>query len=140
MKTFPDVSRGDDEDGGADADALEQPLGVGDPHPDAAVRGRVADRGGVRGAVNADARRAQAYPAGAERVARAGRDRLQAARPGGVGRIPPRVPPLDDDVEAAERRRIAGLPGRNREDAPVAHGVVEVEPVGTAADDDYGTE
>ena len=36
-------------------DALEEPLGLGDPHADAAVRGRVADRGGIGRAVDADA-------------------------------------------------------------------------------------
>ena len=46
----------DDEDGRADRDLLEQPLRLGDLHPDAAVRGGVADRGGVGRAVDADAR------------------------------------------------------------------------------------
>ena len=65
-----------------------------------------------------------------------GRDRLLALRPVGVGRVPPRVLPLDDDLEAAERRRIARLAGGDAERAPRPHPVVEVEPVRAAPDDD----
>ena len=58
-----------------------------------------------------------------------GRDRLRVLRPVGRRRVPPRVAPLDDDLEAAERRRVARLPGGDSERAPQLHPVVEIEPV-----------
>ena len=94
-------------------DVVEQPLGLRDVHADAAVRDRVADRPVGRRAVDADAGRGESHPARAERIVRARRDRLLALRPRGVRRIPPRVPPLDDDPEAAERRRVCAS-GRSR--------------------------
>src|SRR5690242_12899158 len=63
----------DDEHGRADVDVVEQPLGLRDVHADAAVRLAVADAARVRRPVDADARRRDAHPARAERVARAGR-------------------------------------------------------------------
>src|SRR5689334_10967277 len=104
---------GDDEDRRADVDVVEEPLGLRDQHADAAVRGRVADRRGVGRAVDADAGHAEAHPARAERVARARRNRALARRPRRVRREPPRVPPHDDDAEAAERRRIRRLADGN---------------------------
>ena len=103
----------DDVDRRADVDVVEQPLGLRDVHPDAAVRGRVAERGRIGRAVDADARRREAHPARAERVARARRDRLRALRPRRVRRIPPRVLPLDDDLEAC-RAASGRSPGRSR--------------------------
>src|SRR5204862_1396170 len=49
-------------------------------------------------------------------------------------------PPLDDDLEPAERRRVRVLAGRNAERAPRPHAVVEVEPVRAAVDHDHGPE
>ena len=60
-----------------------------------------------------------AHPARAERVRRPGRHRLQPLRPRARGRrVPPRVLPLDDDVEGAARRRVDRLAGRDGERAP----------------------
>ncbi len=85
-----------------------------------------------------DARRAQPHPARAERVARAGRDGLEPLRPGVLGRrVPPRVPPLDDDLEMAQRRRVDRLSGGDREDPHEADALVEVEAVGAAVDHDH---
>ena len=63
--------------------------------------------------------RVQPHPARAERVVGPGRHGLQALRPGVLRRrVPPRVLPLDDDVEGAARRRVDRLAGRDREGAP----------------------
>src|SRR3954447_8506133 len=81
-----------DEKRRADRHMVEQPLGFRHEHPDAAVGGRVADRGRIGGSVDPDAPGREAHPARAERIAGAGRDRLQTLGPfGGRGRIPPRV-------------------------------------------------
>ena len=106
----------DDEDRRPDAHALEEPFGVRDAHADAAVRGGVADRGGVRGAVNADAAGAQS-PSSACRAGCSG--------PAGSARRPPPsrawadttkdCAPLTRMREAAERRRVRGHPGCHRE-------------------------
>ena len=53
----------------------------GDAHADAAVRGRVADRRGVRRAVDADVRRRDPHPARAERVPGPGRHGIGVLRP-----------------------------------------------------------
>ena len=122
-------------------DVVEQPLGVGDVHADAAVRGRVADRGVVRGAVDADAR----APRGPSSACRAG-----CPGPGGTGFSPLAqaefggyhhgFAPLDDDRPAPERGRVDRLAGRDAEDALEAHALVEVEPVRAAVDDDHRAE
>src|SRR6266480_8080381 len=49
-----------DEDRGPDVDLVEQPLGIRHVHADAAVRGGVADRGGVWRPVHPDTRRVEA--------------------------------------------------------------------------------
>src|ERR671936_2037798 len=134
------ISGRHDEDRRPDVDVHEQPLGVVDVHADAAVRDRVADRGVVRRAVDPDPRGGEAHPARAEGVARAGRDRLLALRPRRARRVPPGIPPLDDDLEAPERRWINALAGRDGEDAPGSHAVVEIELVRAAADHDHGSE
>src|SRR5256885_7818623 len=67
-----------DDDRRPDVDVVEEPLGIGNVHADAAVRGRVADRRVVGRAVDADARRGQSHPARSERIAGPGRDRLLA--------------------------------------------------------------
>ena len=90
--------------------------------------------------MDADARRRQPHPACAKRVARARRDRLLALRPRRVRRIPPRVLPLDDDREAAERRRILLLTGRHRKEATESHPAVEEQAVRVAPDHDDGAE
>ena len=126
--------------GAADAHVHEQPFGVRDAHADAAVRRAVADRGGVGRAVQADARRRDAHPARAERVARAGRHGLLARGPGRVRRIPPGVALLLDDLEArrpasgtatARRRRRA-----SRSFSPRLR--VERDAVQRAVDDERG--
>src|SRR5436190_11713461 len=132
----PELCR-DDVDRRADVDVVEEPLGLRDVHPDAAVRRRVAERGRVGRPVDPDARRREPHPARAERVARARRDRLRPLRPRRVGRVPPRVLPLDDDLEAAERRRVDRLARRDDERAPRLHAPVEEEPVRAPADDDH---
>src|SRR5712691_5412451 len=104
---------------------FEQPLRLRDVHADAAVRDRVPDRAVLRRAVDADPRRAEPHPARAERVSRTRRDRLLSMCPGRVRRIPPRVSPLDDDLEAAERSWVDRLPGRDLELAHDLHAVVE---------------
>src|SRR4051812_35947230 len=108
---------------------LEQPLRLRYVHADATVRERVADRAVLRRAVDADAGGAQPHPARAERVAGTGRDGLLALRPRRVRRIPPRVLPLHDDLELAERRRIDGLAGRDAELPYDLHAVVERQQV-----------
>ena len=113
---------GDDEHRRPDVDGVEQPLGVRDVHPDAAVRDGVADRGRVRRPVDPDAGRREPHPARAERVVRARRDRLLAPGPTRVRRVPPGVAPLDLDLEAPERGRVDGLA---RGDAEVAAQLVE---------------
>jgi MFS family permease len=65
----------DDVDGRPDFDLLEEPLRLGDRHPDAAVRSRVAERCRVRRPVDSDRVRREAHPARPERVPRSGRDR-----------------------------------------------------------------
>ena len=130
----------EDVDRRPDVDLIEQPLDLGDPHADAPVRDRVADRGRVGRAVDADSRRGDTHPARPEWIPRARRDRLRVLGPVGCGRIPPRVPPLDDDLVAPEGRRIPGFPGRDAERAPVLHPVVEEEPVQAAADHDHVAE
>src|SRR6185295_3253161 len=119
----------DDEDGRADLDALEEPLGVRDAHADAAMRGRVADRGGIRSPVDAYAGRREAHPPCAEWVARARRDRARPRSPRRVGRVPPGVLLLRDDRELPDRRRIDRLPDRDAEASAAAHvrPLVEVE-------------
>ena len=84
--------------------------------------------------------RRQAHPPRPERVAGARRDRLGALRPRRVRRVPPRVPPLDDDREAAGRRRVGGLAGG---DAERRHGFmpfVEVQRLRVAPDHDHRPE
>src|SRR5579862_7446903 len=135
----------DDEHRRADADALEEPLGVRHLHPDATVRGAVADGGRLIGPVDADAGRRQPHPTRAERVVRAGRNRLQAPGPRVLrGRIPPWIHPLDHDVERARRRRIDRLTGRNRERPPARERapcvLVEEQAVDAAVDQDCGPE
>src|SRR4029079_18482414 len=132
----------DDEDRGADLDTIEEPLRVRNTHPDAAVGGRVPDRGRVRSPVDSDSRGREAHPASAERVARARRNRARAGRPRGVGRIPPRVSLLRDDRELPGRSRVDRLPDRDAEARPEAHvrALVEVETMRPAADDDHRLE
>src|SRR4029453_15169347 len=55
-------------------------------------------------------------------------------------RIPPRVSPLDDDLEAAEGRRILTLSRSDREEAPVLRPAVEQEAVRAAPDHDHRAE
>src|SRR5215218_2718345 len=64
----------DDDDGRADVDVLEQPLRLGHPHADAAVRGRIPDRGSVRSPMDADGRGREPHPTRAEGVPGPGRD------------------------------------------------------------------
>src|SRR5439155_6879387 len=123
-----------------DLDVVEQPLGLRDVHPDAAVRDGVPDRT-VRGrAVKADTRGRQPHPARAEWIAGPRRNRLLPLRPRRVRRVPPWVLPLDDDREAAERRRILMLAGCNREEAAIMRPLIEEELVRAAADHDHWTE
>src|SRR5207244_1106506 len=51
-------------------------------------------------------------------------------------RIPPRVAVHRLDREMPERRRVARLPGRDREHPPQTHAVVEEQVLRVAADDD----
>ena len=81
----------------------------------------------------------KAHPARAERVARPGRHGLQALalptrRP--RRRIPPRVHPLDDDVERAGGGRVDRLAGRDGE-APQLPAVEVGEAVQAAVDQDH---
>src|SRR5947209_8913486 len=102
--------------------------------------GRVADRGGIRRAVDADPGSREAHPARSERIAEARWDRLLARRPGRVRRKPPRITGLDHDLPAAERGRVARLAGGDAEPTDVAHALVEVEMVRAAADHDHRPE
>ena len=105
--------RDDDEDRRPDLHVPEQPLGVGDPHPDAAVRGRVADRRGVGRAVDPDVRRRDPHPARAERVAR--------ARAGPDPRRPPSRTAADTTRGSAACSRSRSSPsGVGNADCPVA--------------------
>ena len=63
---------------------------------------------------------------------------LCAGGPRRVRRVPPRVHPLDDDVEAAARRRVGVLAGGDAERPPRLHAVVERERVRAAVDHDHG--
>src|SRR5437764_11119046 len=108
--------RRNDEHRRPDPHASEQPLGRRHLHPDAAVRLGWSDRPRLGGALAAAPRRAQPHPARAQRVARPGRDGLQPLRPRVLGRrIPPRVDPLDDDLEWAQPRRVVRRPRGDRE-------------------------
>ena len=69
------------------------------------------------------------------------RHRLQALRPGVLGRrVPPRVLPLHDDVERALRRRVDRLAGGDRERAHQPAAVEELQPVEAPVDHDHGPE
>src|SRR5579871_5034479 len=127
----------DDEDRRADAHLVVQPLRVRNLHADTAVRLGMADRPRLVRAVDADARRAQAHPARAERIPGPGRHRLQPSRPRILRRrVPPRVLLLDDDLELPERRRVDRLAGRDGERAYQVRPAEEDEPVLAAVDDD----
>src|SRR5436190_10116121 len=129
-----------DHDRRADVHVLDQPLGVRDVHADAAVRGGIADRGVVWRPVDPDALSRQAHPPRAEGVARPGRDRLEAARPRGVGRPPPRPQLHVDDRELTERRGIDRLARGDAERAGEVAADVVAELVHAASDHDHGPE
>ena len=122
-------------------DVVEQPLGVRDVHPDAAVRGRVAERGRIGRAVDAR-RRAPTGPSSASRAGCPG--------PGGIGFAPFAHGEsggyhhgsfhLTTISKLAERRRVDRLAGRDREGPPRLHALVEVEVVRPATDDDHRAE
>src|SRR3954451_5606963 len=78
---MPRSGASDDEHRRADVDVVEQPLGLGDVHADAAVRLAVADAARVGRPVDADARRGDPHPACAERVAGTRRNRALAGSP-----------------------------------------------------------
>ena len=93
-----------------DAHHGEEPLGVGDLHPDASVRDAIADRGRVVGSVDADAGRGEPHPARPERISRPGRDRHGALGPRRVRRRHPGwVLDLADDREVAVGRGVRRL-------------------------------
>ena len=71
-------------DGVADRNDLEELLDVPVAHPDAAVRGVAADRGGSVGAVDAVALAAEADPTGTERVGFSRRNDAALVIPGGI--------------------------------------------------------
>ena len=60
-----------------------------------------------------------------------------SCRPVGRRWVPPGIPPLDDDREAAERCRILSLAGGDVEDALELRPAVEQEPVRAALDHDH---
>ena len=87
-------------------DVVEEPLGLRDVHTDAAVR-RPSSRSRRPRECRGCRRRAPTAPSSACRADCPGRaESASALRPGRVRWIPPWVPPLDDDREAAERRRV----------------------------------
>ena len=118
----------DDDDRRAEVDVLEQPLGVGDPHADAAVRGRVADRRGVGRAVDAHEPAVQPHPARAERVARSRRHGLQPLRPVRARRVPPGVVLLVGDRRTCRAASGSATgPSQRRAGGRAVRPVVEVE-------------
>ena len=93
---------------------LEQPLGLGDAHPDTPVGGRIADGGRVGRPMDANAAGREPHPARSERVSRPRRDRACPGRPRRVGRIPPRISLLDGDVVRTNLSRELGFSREDR--------------------------
>src|SRR3954454_18517171 len=115
---------------------------VGDPHADAAVRRRGADRADVVGPVDAGAGE-DAHPARLERVVRrAARDHLtgQRSRPRAVRDVPGGVHRLVLDVVEPRRRLETDLADRDRVGLDRLQVLVERQPERAAVDDDGGLE